>query len=179
MRRLLPALALVAAVTGLSACQSAPVGNTAVPQPVKAVALDRYLGRWYEFARYENPFEHNCAGVTADYSLRPDGSIKVLNACHKGAPNGPANSATGRAKTTGDRLGAKLKVSFFGPFFADYWVLDHADDYSWSIVGEPSGRYLWVLTRKPVLAAEEKDALIQRVKAMGYDLKLLSFTPQS
>lgn len=170
---------IFAAALSLAACVAGPVGNPNPPQPAKAVALERYLGRWYEFARYDNAFERNCEGVTAEYATKPDGGISVLNTCRKGAPDGPSKSARGRAKLTGDSLGAKLKVAFFGPFFADYWVLDHADDYSWSIVGEPSGRYLWVLTRKPVLTTEERDAVLNRVKAMGYDLSLLRFTRQA
>jgi apolipoprotein D and lipocalin family protein len=76
-----------------------------------------------------------------------------------------------------DSGNAKLKVSFFGPFFfGDYWVLDHADDYSWSIVGEPSGHYLWILTREATPATSVKDALIERVRALGYDTSMLRMT---
>jgi len=111
------------------------VGNPRPPEPVRAVELNRYLGRWYELARYDMAFERGCEAVTADYSLRPDGLIKVVNSCHKGAEDGPLAVAVGRAKRVGDPLGARLKVSFFGPFYADYWVLDHAPDYAWAIVG--------------------------------------------
>lgn len=78
--------------------------------------------------------------MTADYALRADGGIDVLNRCRK--PDGRISNARGRAKIVDAATNAKLKVSFFGPFFGDYWVLDHADDYSWSIVGQPSGRDL-------------------------------------
>lgn len=166
---------LAAALTG---CVSGPVGNARPPEPVKAVALDRYLGKWYELARYDMAFERGCEAVTAEYSLRPDGLIKVVNSCHKGTPDGPLAVAVGRAKRVGDPLGARLKVSFFGPFFADYWVLDHGPDYEWSIVGEGSGRYLWILSRDPDPAPAVRDDLVRRVKAMGYDLKLLRITRQ-
>jgi apolipoprotein D and lipocalin family protein len=116
--------------------------------------------------------------VTAEYALRPDGDINVLNTCHKGEPSGPVSVAKGRAKRTGDRLGAKLKVSFFGPFYADYWVLDRAEDYSWSIVGEPSGRFLWILTRTAVPSLEVQSRLRERVREFGYDLSLVHFTQQ-
>jgi apolipoprotein D and lipocalin family protein len=142
------------------------------------VELNRYLGKWYEMARYDMMFERGCEGVTAEYSLRPDGLIKVVNSCHKGAVDGPLSVAVGRARRMGDPLNARLQVSFFGPFFADYWVLDHGPEYEWSIVGEGSGRYLWILTRDPVPSAALREELLGRVKAMGYDLSLLRTTQQ-
>ncbi len=176
--RSVTAMAMAASLFSLGACVSGPVGNPHPPEPGKTVALDRYLGRWYEFARYDMMFERGCEGVTADYSLRPDGQIRVLNSCHKGAPDGRLTTAEGRAKKVGDTLGAKLKVSFFGPFYADYWVLDRADDYSWAIVGEPTGRYLWILTRSPTLTPEARELVLGKVRAMGYDMTMLRFTRQ-
>lgn len=152
-------------------------GNANVPQPAKTVDLDRYLGRWYEFARYENRFERDCEAVTADYATRDDGLISVVNACRKGGLTGPYKSAEGRAKIVPESGNAKLKVSFFGPFYVgDYWVLDHADDYTWSIVGEPSGRYLWILTRDAKPAAAARTSLVERVRALGYDVTMLRET---
>lgn len=153
-----------------------PVGNSAVPEPAKSVELQRYLGRWYEIARYEQGFQKGCEGVTADYSLRDDGQIRVLNRCRK--PDGKVDDAEGRAKIVDTVSNAKLKVSFFGPFFGDYWVLDRADDYSWAIVGEPSGRYLWLLSREPVPAPARVEALYARARALGYDTSLLLRTRQ-
>lgn len=157
----------------LTACAGMPVGNPAVPQPAKTVEPDRYLGRWAEFARYDNRFERGCEGVTATYARRPDGRISVINAC---LADGKAKVANGVARLVPDPKGAKLKVSFFGPFWGDYWVLDRADDYSWSIVGEPSGRYLWILTRDPTPPPQTREALVARVKSLGYDTGLLRFT---
>ncbi|MCA7924296.1 lipocalin family protein [Burkholderia cenocepacia] len=152
-------------------------GNARVPQPAKAVDLDRYVGRWYEFARYENRFERGCDGVTADYAKRADGLIGVRNTCREGEPDGRARSSDGRAKIVANSSGAKLKVSFFGPFFwGDYWILDHADDYSWSIVGEPSGRFLWILTRVAKPSPEQAAALVERVRTLGYDTAMLRRT---
>jgi apolipoprotein D and lipocalin family protein len=174
-------LALVgAAAVALSACATLlsrhPVGNRAVPEPAKSVDLQRYLGRWYEIARYEQGFQKGCQGVTADYSLRPDGSISVVNRCRK--PGGKISEARGRAKIVDRATNAKLKVSFFGPFFGDYWVLDHADDYSWSIVGEGSGRYLWLLHRRATPAEAEVRKLIDRARDLGYDTSMLRRTRQ-
>lgn len=162
----------------VAACAPMPVGNPRTPEPAKAVDFERYKGRWYELARYENRFERGCEGVTAEYARRADGLISVVNTCREGAPDGAARIATGRAKPAGDARAAKLKVSFFGPFFSDYWVLDRADDYSWSIVGEGSGRYLWILTREPVPAPAVRNALVRRASELGYDVRMLRFTRQ-
>ena len=176
-----PALLAVLLLTtvAVSGCVGGPSGNPNPPQPAKAVDLDRYAGLWYEAARYDMRFEKGCDGVTAEYSKRPDGLIAVLNTCRQGGPTGPVKTSEGKAKVADPATKAKLKVSFFGPFFVgDYWVLDHADDYSWSIVGEGSGRYLWLLTRKPPTPAE-LDALVGRAKAMGYDTSMLRVTKHS
>lgn len=153
-----------------------PVGNDTVPEPARAVELQRYLGRWYELARYEQGFQKDCDGVTADYALRSDGKISVINRCRK--PDGSLKQARGVAKLADSATNAKLKVSFFGPFYGDYWVLDHADDYSWSIVGEPSGRYLWLLSREATPGQDQLDALIARARALGYDTSMLRITRQ-
>lgn len=168
-------LIVLFAMFALSACagKPGPVGNIAVPQPAKPVELEKYLGRWYEMARYEAPFQRGCEAVTADYSLKEDGGIKVINRCLK---NGKFEQAIGKAKLVEASNGSKLKVSFFGPFYGDYWVLDRADDYSWSIVGEPSGRYLWILTRAEKPDATTQKQLEMRVKTMGYDWSLIRMT---
>lgn len=174
MRAALLALPLV---LSLSACVSGPSGNPNPPQPAKAVELDRYLGKWYEVARYDMRFEKGCEGVTAEYSKRADGLIRVLNTCRQGGLDGPVKTAEGKAKIVDTTTNAKLKVSFFGPFYGDYWVLDHADDYSWSIVGEGSGKYLWLLSRR-VPSPADREALTARAKALGYDVGMLRQTKQ-
>ena len=153
-----------------------PVGNAAVPEPAKSVDLERYAGRWYELARYEQGFQKGCEGVTADYTLRDDGRIGVLNRCRK--PDGSVDDAKGKAKIVDTDTNAKLKVSFFGPFYGDYWVLDRDDDYRWAIVGDPSGRYLWLLSRDPTPGEAQVQALIARAGALGYDTSLLRRTQQ-
>lgn len=174
MRAALIALPLL---LSLGACVGGPVGNPRPPQPAKAVVLDRYLGKWYEVARYDMRFQKGCEGVTAEYSKRPDGLIQVLNTCRDGAVDGPVRTAEGKARVVDTASNAKLKVSFFGPFWGDYWVMDHAEDYSWSIVGEGSGQYLWLLTRQPPTDLE-REALTARAKALGYDVTMLRPTKQ-
>lgn len=153
-----------------------PVGNTAVPQPSKPVDVERYLGTWYELARYEQGFQKGCDGVTAQYARKADGNISVLNRCRK--PDGSIDDAKGTAKIVDTATNAKLKVSFFGPFYGDYWILDHADDYSWAIVGEGSGRYLWLLNRKAAPGQAALDAQIERARQLGYDVTQLRITRQ-
>jgi apolipoprotein D and lipocalin family protein len=180
-RRYAPVLAVAAIAFAAGAIwysrQLPPRGNRRVPQPQRPVEIDRYLGRWYELARYENGFERGRDGVTAEYRKLPDGQIEVVNRAR--GPGGTEKVSVGRAKVVRRSGGAKLKVSFFGPFFfGDYWVLDHADDYSWAIVGEPSGRFLWLLGREPHPWEKVLEALEQRAAELGYRPDLIRRTQQ-
>ena len=175
---LLRALAKVGPVVSLLACVGRPTGNMAVPDPTKPVDLERYAGRWYELARYENRFETGCEGVTADYRVRPDGKVGVVNTCRQGAADGPTKSTEGYAEVVEGSNGAKLKVTFFWPFYGDYWVLDRGGDYGWAIVREPSGEYLWILSRDPTPGKAVLDGHLERAKELGYDLGLVRITEQ-
>lgn len=178
MKRVCVLVCLGAAVllTGCSGHLGQSSGNASVPQPVKPVDLTQYLGRWYELARYEASFQKGCEGVTADYALRRDGKVQVVNTCRQGSPQGPARSSGATARVLDGTSGTKLKVSFFPPIEGDYWILDHDSRYAWSIVGEPSGKYLWILSRTPKLPERQYLALVQRVSAMGYDVSKLRRT---
>lgn len=161
----------------LSACAGGPVGNKNVPQPAKAVDIENYLGKWYEIARYENRFEEGCEAVTAEYTKLPDGKVGIRNSCREGGVDGPLKVADGRAKIVEGSNNSKFKVSFWGPFYiGNYWILDRADDYSWAIVGEPSGRYLWILSRKAPLSEKERESLYTKAKKLNYDLNLVRET---
>ncbi len=156
----------------LTACVEPPVNrNTAQPLPVAQVEVDRYLGLWHEAARLPNSFEEGCVVVTAEYTRREDGLIGVRNICTEG--DGSVRDAVGRARPVGQPGEGKLEVSFFGPFWGDYWVLERAPDYSWSIVGEPEGRYLWILTRFEELTPALKQDLEGRAAALGYQTDAL------
>lgn len=173
MRFVIAALAALV----LAACASQPVNRRAEPPltTVEAVDVERYLGRWYEIARLPTSFQKECEAVTATYSKRDDGLIRVVNTC--GAIAGSrAREAVGKAKIVDAATNAKLKVSFFGPFWGDYWIIDLKEDYSRAIVGEPSGRYLWVLARDPKLGEEERAALTAELEAFGYNTAALHFT---
>lgn len=172
---------VLAGALALSACatiaRQGPSGNANVPEPAKAVDLQRYLGRWYEMARYEFGYQKDCEAVTADYRLLENGQVGVTNGCRQDAVDGPYREAEARGKIVEGSNNAKLKLSFFGPFYVgNYWVLDHAEDYSWSIVGEPSGRNLWILTREARPSAEVRQRLRDRAAELGYDLSLLRET---
>ena len=185
----LPKALLALALSGLvAACVGSPgpVGNASVPEPAKDVELQPYLGKWYEYGRYEAPFQRGCEGVTAEYSLREtdgDANIRVVNSCYQDGLDGKFKQSTGRAKIVDGSDGAKLKVSFFGPFYGDYWVLDRGPAgndglYGWSIVGEPSGRYLWMLTREAQPNEALRTQLKARVEELGYDWSLVRMTQQ-
>ncbi|HOC41469.1 MAG TPA: lipocalin family protein [Thermoanaerobaculales bacterium] len=136
---------------------------------VGSVDLDRYLGTWYEIASYPAWFQRGCTAVTAQYSLRDDGHIRVVNSCRKGSLDGKLKRATARAKVVDHATNAKLKVSFFGPFWGDYWIIDLDPEYRWAVVGVPSRKYLWVLSRAPVMDEALYQEIVSRLPARGYD----------
>jgi apolipoprotein D and lipocalin family protein len=146
---------------------------------VEKVDLDRYLGTWYEIGSNPAWFAKNCTGVTAEYSKRDDGMIQVVNRCYKNSLDGKLKEAKGRAKIVDDQTFAKLKVSFFGPFWGDYWIIDLDTDYAWAVVGEPKRKYLWILSRTPALDKETLDGILLRLPAQGYDTDNLQWTPQA
>jgi apolipoprotein D and lipocalin family protein len=147
-------------------------------QTVASVDLERYLGRWYEVASYPAWFQKGCTATTADYSLREDGLIKVVNGCRKGSLDGKAKQSTGRAKVVDTATNAKLEVSFFWPFWGDYWIIDLDPDYRWAVVGVPSRKFLWILSRTPQMDDSVYNDILSRLPAMGYDPTRLNRTPQ-
>lgn len=149
------------------------------PLPTVAhVDLHQYMGLWYEVARLPARFEKGCQHVTAQYKLQPNGTVHVLNTCHKGGLNGPVTTATATARAT-DATNAKLKVQFFWPFEGDYWILalDQAD-YRYALVGEPSRQNLWILSRTPHLERNLRDQLVAQARELGFPVENLLFTPQ-
>jgi apolipoprotein D and lipocalin family protein len=144
---------------------------------VPRVDLQRYLGRWYEIARYPNSFQKDCASsVTADYSLRSDGKVTVLNQCKK--PNGQIKKARGKAKVVDKVTNARLKVTFFWPFYGDYWIIDLGPEYEYAVVSEPKRKYLWILSRTPQLPSQMYEAVLERIRTKGFDTSRLVLTPQ-
>lgn len=140
---------------------------------VKDFNLEKYLGTWYEIVRYDHRFERGLTGVTATYSLEPDGTIKVLNAGYKDSLQGERSEAIGKAKIPDPDIPSKLKVSFFWIFYADYFVLELDPDYQWSVVGSKSDDYLWILSRTPQMDQSIYQELLSRLTKRGYDVQQL------
>ena len=148
-------------------------------ETVAHVDLDRYLGTWYEIANFPQSFQKGCTATTANYALRDDGEIGVVNACHKDSVDGPEKVARGRARVVDKSTNAKLEVSFFRPFWGDYWVIDLGADYEYAVVGHPSRDYLWILSRTPTMAPDVYDAIVARLAGMGYETGRLVRTVQA
>ena len=147
-------------------------------QVAPSVDLSRYAGKWYEIARLPNRFQRDCAGsATATYTLRPDGKITVVNECRKA--DGRRKSATGTARVAEAKgPNTKLKVTFFWPFSGKYWIIDLDPDYRWAVVGEPSRKYLWILSREPRLDEDVYGRILERTKRQGYEIGRLTKTDQ-
>lgn len=145
---------------------------------VPKVDLDRYLGKWYEIASFPQSFQRGCTATTAEYHRRSDGAIDVLNRCRKGSLDGPEKVARGRARVDDKATHAKLKVSFFGSFWGDYWVIELGASYEYAVVGHPSRDYLWILSRTPTMEAGVYNDILARLMAHGYDVTRLRRTLQ-
>jgi apolipoprotein D and lipocalin family protein len=149
----------------VSACTGIPQGH----QVVRPFYLDRYLGTWYEIARLDHGFERGLNRVTATYSLRDDGGVRVINRGQE--PDGNWREAEGRAYFLGAKDEGRLKVSFFGPFYGSYNVL--ATDYELALVSSYNLQYLWILSRTPEPPDAGVQALIARARALGFDTNAL------
>jgi lipocalin len=161
-------------ITG-TACTSTNNQETMIDKTVvKELDLQKYLGTWYELARYNHRFERGLTGVTANYSIREDGKIKVLNSGYKNSLEGKFKQATGKAFIPDpDTEPAKLKVSFFWNFYGDYYVLDLEENYQWAIIGSSSDNYLWILSRTPDMEPDLYRELLEKIKLRGYDISQL------
>ncbi|QDI75136.1 MULTISPECIES: lipocalin family protein [Leisingera] len=184
-RKFIPAVAASALVIAAAAASVRAEGyrDTNVPMTVQEdLDLTRYLGIWYEIARFPNSFEEGCEGVTATYSAREDGRISVVNRCRREGLDGPVEAAEGVARV---RAPGKLEVNFVSwlswlPLtWGDYWVLDVTEDYSVAVVGTPGGEQGWILARSPELGAEELDAAKSVLRSNGYDPEALEMVPQT
>jgi len=159
---------IIACIPLLAACQNEPVSNSGSKTKQK-VEIDRYLGRWYEIARFPNRFEKDLIGVTATYSLRDDGKITVINAGYKSSFDGPYKETRGVAKIPDANDPSKLKVSFFLFFYADYYILElDTLKYQYALVGSSSDDYLWILSRSPLMTDENYNMLLEKAKARNY-----------
>lgn len=163
------AKAVVTALVLVLACQPAAASLGLPPlQTVAYVDLNRYIGTWYEIARYPNSFQKGCLESTASYVLREDSDIQVVNSC-RDAEDGRIRQAKGRAWVVDKTTNARLKVSFFWPFRGDYWIIDLGTEYEYAVVGTPNRKYLWVLSRTPVMDDTVYAAIMERIRQLGFD----------
>ena len=153
-------------------------GCTGIPDGVRAVTgfeLERYLGTWYEVARLDHSFERGMSNVTATYSMRDDGGVSVINRGYKVA-KGEWDDATGKAYFVGDGDTGQLKVSFFGPFYGGYNILElDKDDYQYALISGPDRGYLWILARSPNLSQEVLSALVNKARDMNFPVDELIY----
>ena len=163
------------------AAQSAPDEKPRKPAPLRTVAhvdLERYIGTWYEIASYPQRFQKGCTATTAIYTLRPDGMIQVLNRCNRDSLDGRETIARGRARVVDRESNAKLKVTFFWPFWGDYWIIDLDPEYRYAVVGHPSRKYLWILSRSRTMDPVVYSGVLDRLTAQGYEVTRLRVTLQ-
>jgi apolipoprotein D and lipocalin family protein len=159
----------------ISALLASPSLMAADLPPVQAVAnvdLARYIGQWHEIARFPMYFQNQCVGdVTANYSQMENGKIKVINRCR--TKDGEVDQAEGSASVVENSGNSQLKVSFFWPFRADYWVIGLDPDYRWAVVGNPNRKYLWILSRTKTMTPSDLAAAKASAAAQGYALAQL------
>lgn len=145
---------------------------------VSQVDISRYLGTWFEIARYPNRFQKGCVASRATYTLRADGNLSVLNECYDKAKSGKLRSAQGKAWVVDPSSNAKLKVSFFWPFSGDYWIIDLGSEYEYAVVGHPQRKYLWILSREETMAEGTYQAILARLADQHYDITKLTKSDQ-
>ena len=184
----------LAAACLIGASALAPVHATAALQTVPSVDLQRYQGRWYQIAYYPNVFQRQCVGnTTADYRLLLTGQVEVTNRCR--TADGSVSQVVGAARVKPPKFfgvpvakgtdTAKLEVRFAPSFlawlnavWAPYWVIQLPDDYRYAVVGEPSRKFLWILSRTPTLDASDRAVIEAKLVEQGYDVSLLKEEPQ-
>ena len=179
-RHLLGALLLTALSWGAVSARAEP----AALQPIARLDVPRYLGAWYEIAKFPNWFQRKCAEQTqAQYRLHSAGQIEVLNSCRRA--DGTVIQAQGLARQIGAADSPRLQVrfapawlSFLPVVWGDYWVIDLDDSYQLAAVSEPRRAYLWILSRTPQPDPQRYQALLERLQARGFDLSALERTPQ-
>lgn len=152
-----------------AACAKAPEGPP--PATVASVDLSRYAGTWHEIARFPNSFQDGrraCTNTTATYTGRPDGTVGVVNRCRNA--QGEEVTATASAYAVEGSGNAKLRVTFFWPFYGDYWVIGLDPEYRWAVVGAPGRNYLWVLSRTAEMSEADYAAAVEVARGQGFEV---------
>jgi len=163
-------ITLTTFITGCSSTNYAPL------ETVDNVDVQRYLGKWFEISNLPNSFQKGCTCTSAEYSLIDSTTIRVTNRCKK---DGEIDDANGKAYLVEGTGNAKLKVQFFWPFRGDYWIIDlDKQNYSYAVVGTPSRKYLWILSRTPKMEETLYNSILEKCKAKGFDVSKVVKTQQ-
>jgi apolipoprotein D and lipocalin family protein len=167
---------LAAALAAFATVAAAPALAGSPPQPAEKIELTKMMGRWYEVARLPNNTQKGCQAGTSDWARGTDGGFAVVQACHKGAPDGPLAEWKAKAKVADTATNAKFKMSFFGGLISqEYWVLEHRPDQGWLVLSTRDGKYLWLMSQKPTLPAAVRAQAVARIKQLGFDPARLEF----
>ena len=145
-------------------------------ETVTYVDINKYSGKWFEIASFPQIFQKGCHCTTAEYTMTNKGYIEVFNQCNRDSINGKTTSIKGKAFVEKNSGNAKLKVQFFWPFRAKYWIIDLGEKYEYAVVGHPNRKYLWILSRKPSIDVAEYENILKRIKQKGFNISLLKKT---
>jgi len=175
-----PATFLLLAALTSGSCAATTTERLELPplETVERVDLSRYVGTWYEIASFPQRFQKGCTATTATYTLGDEGDVAVVNRCRKNSLDGKEASARGRARVADTGTNAKLEVSFFRPFWGDYWIIDLGEEYEYAVVGHPSRDYLWILSRTPTMDEPTYSSIVSRLRDKHYDVEKLQRTLQ-
>jgi len=145
-------------------------------QPAKAVDAGLYTGRWYEIARTPNAMQSDCQGSTTDFASWNGAAFLAVQTCHKGAASGPASVTRVHGKVLAASFNAKMQLAMLGGLVTQqYWILDHAADNRWLIMATPNGKYVWLMARRPTLAAADEAAVMAKLASLGFNPTRLAF----
>jgi len=182
LTRVASALAACVTLAGMSAAGSAfatPMPAPAVKAQPKPAPASLYSGRWYEIARTPNSMQGDCQAATTDFSNWAAGAFKAVQTCHKGAPTGPVKVMKVDGKVLPSSQNAKIQLGILGGLISqEYWILDHASDNAWLIMSTANERYVWLMSRAPVLTAAQKATAMSRLQHLGFDLARLTYPQQ-
>jgi len=158
-------------VSGLAAWTLAAPAPAGAPAPARPVAASLYSGRWWDIAHTPNSRQRDCHAPTSDFTGGSGATFSIVQTCHKGSANGPAEVFRARGRIVAGSANARFRIAFLGGLISqEYWILDHAPDGRWAIMATPGGHYVWLLSRVPALEAATRAVALRRISALGYDV---------
>lgn len=152
--------------------------TTSSLETVNNIDINKYIGKWYEIAKYPNSFQKNCFAATAEYTLSDKGYLIVDNRCRKNSIDGEESYIKGKAFVVKNSNNTKLKVQFFWPFKGDYWIIGLEENYQWALVSDPNRKYLWILSRSPKMNEKTYNEILVLLKIKGFNLDKIEKTIQ-